>query len=982
MLRRPSLGPVVLLALLLSPYPVLAQGLPSGVLGGTVTSRGDAQPLPGVSVTLRSPALQGLRTAVTTANGHWVVPNLPPGTYAVEVMLDGFETVTRGGIPLGTAQRQDVDVAMSVAAVSAEVLVTAEGEQISRTSQGATTLTAPEVEKLPVSRTIESVVLLAPGVNANGTAGAVTISGGESYENSFNIDGIQVQDSWRATLEPVYVEDAVAETTTQTSGISAEFGRFAGGTVNVVTKTGGNVFSGSLRSTLVNDAWSAVTPAGEERSDDVTPIWEATVGGPLWMDRVWFFGAGRLLDQTRTGTTAAPTSIDFPEEKDEKRLQLKLTASPLQGHTLTASWLGLDRKEKGIYYANVPILDLDSRYDDGVREDLLLANYTGTFSPWLFGEASYGRRRYVGDGGGSTYTDLVKGTVAFDQVTLRSYNAPLFCSVCPDPEDRRSSDHGVVKLTAFASTKALGSHTVVGGLELFRGTWVWNQYQTGSGYGVWETGIRYEGGELYPVLGPGTYLQYTPVLTPAKNDDAKTWAAYVNDTWRLGNRLSLNVGLRWDRNDVRDPTGATQSTEGSLSPRLGVTWDLAGNGRIRVTAGWGRYVSTVNEWMLGWAYAPGMPAILLYFYDGPPVNVDPSGPRVTTDDALRQLFSWFGITAPGEYPRAGIDPFYAFYPGVSFRMRGDLKSQKADELTLGVNGSLGRSGSFRVEAVHREYSDFYAYACDLSTGKVEDPLGNSLDLAYLTSVNEPLERRYDALRTSFEARPAPSLAISGSWTWSRTRGNQTSETTNNGAIPQDVLTYPEYRELSWNAPVGDLAQDVRHRVRLWATWDLTFVPAALGRFTLTPLFSLDTGQPYGAHGPVLVDPYVTNPGYATPPWTVDYWFTGRDAFRMPTVTSLDLALAWRLDVGPVELFVQPQLLNVLNRDAVVTSDPRYVDLGVFTAATSAELQPFDPFQEKPVEGIHWVRSPTFGEAFGPASYQQPRTFRVSVGVRF
>ncbi len=58
---------------------------------------------------------------------------------------------------------------------------------------------------------------------------------------------------------------------------------------------------------------------------------------------------------------------------------------------------------------------------------------------------------------------------------------------------------------------------------------------------------------------------------------------------------------------------------------------------------------------------------------------------------------------------------------------------------------------------------------------------------------------------------------------------------------------------------------------------------------------------------------------------------------MPTVTSLDLALGWRLDVGPVELFVQPQVLNVLNRDAVVTSDPRYVDLGVFTAATSGDL---------------------------------------------
>lgn len=981
MLCRPLLGSGFLVLLLTSGL-ALSQGLPSGVLGGTVTGRADGQPLPGVTVTLRSPALQGVRTAVTTANGHWVVPNLPPGEYAVEVKLDGFEPVTRGGVRLGTAQRQDVDVAMEVSAVSAEVLVTAESEQVSRTSQGATTLTATVVDKLPVSRTIESVVLLAPGVNPNGAARAMTISGGESYENSFHIDGIQAQDNDRGTPEPLYIEDAVAEITTLTSGVSAEYGRFAGGAVNVLTKTGGNTWSGSFRTTLVNDAWSARTPAGEERADDVTPVFEATLGGPLWKDRLWLFGAGRLLEQATTSTTAPPTSLDFPQAKDESRWEVKLTASPHQGHTLTASWLQLDREKLGTYNENFPILELDSRYDEGLHEELLLANYTGTFSSSIFGEVSYGRRRFVKDPLGSMSTGLLDGTVISDQVTPRMFHAPPFCSACPDSADRRSSDHGVVKVTAFASTRSLGSHTVVGGLELFRGRWVWNEYQTGSGYAVWGTGVLYEGGELYPVFGPGTFLQYTPVLTPATSDDAKTWAAYVNDTWRLGSRLSFNLGLRWDRNDVRDPTGAAQSTEGNLSPRLGVAWDPAGNGLLRVTAGWGRYVSTVNEWMLGWAYAPGIPAILAYFYDGPPVNVDPSGPRVTSDDALRRLFSWFGITAPGQYPRAGIDPFYAFYPGVSFRMRGDLKSQKADELTLGVNGSLGKRGSFRVEGVHREYSDFYAYVCDLSTGKVEDPLGNPLDLAYLTSVNEPLERRYDALRTSFEMRPAPSLAIAGSWTWSRTRGNQTSENTSNGAIPQDVLTYPEYRDLAWNAPVGDLAQDVRHRVRLWATWEMTFLPRELGRFTLSPLFSLDTGPPFGVSGPVLVDPYVTNPGYVTPPWSVTYWFTGRDAFRMPTVTSLDLALDWRLAVGPVELFVQPQVLNVLNRDAVVTSDPRYVDLGVLTAATSGDLQPFDPFTEKPVEGVHYARSPTFGEALGPAAYQQPRTFRISLGVRF
>jgi outer membrane receptor protein involved in Fe transport len=961
----------------------LAQGLPSGSIGGSVTSVADGQPLPGVTVTLSSPALQGTRRTVTTLAGHYVAPNLPPGEYTVEMRLDGFDTVTRGGVKLGTSQRQDVDVAMSVKAVAANVRVTAETEQVSMTTQSATTLTSTVIDKLPVARTIESVVLLAPGVNPNGAARAITISGGESYENSFNINGIQTQDNYRGTPEPLYIEDAVSEITTLTSGISAEYGRFSGGAVNVLTKAGGNAFSGSIRTTLTNDAWSAKSPAGEEPAQDVSPVYEATLGGPLWKDRVWLFGAGRLFDRTTTDRTAPPTNIDFPINRKETRYEVKLTASPIQSQTLTFSLLHLGRDELGTHWPGFPILDLDSRYDQQASESLFLANYTGTLANWLFGEVSYGRRRLTIEGFGSQYTDLVKGTWIFNQELPSYFNSPFACAVCPDPADRRNSDQGVVKATAFLSTRSLGSHTIVGGVELFKAAGVVNFYQSGSGYGVAATGVLFEEGQLYPVLGPWTVLGFAPVLVPALPDDARTWAGYVNDTWRLSSRLTFNLGLRWDKNDVRDPTGIIQSIDGTLSPRLGVSWDPTGKGLLRVTAGWGRYVSTVSEAHMSWGYAPGMPSNFLYFYDGPAINVDPTVPRVSTADALRKLFQWFGITGPGQFPRTGIDPYAVFYAGVSPQMRGDLKPQKADEVTLGVNGALGKYGSFRVDAVYRTYSDFYALQLDRTTGTVEDPMGNTIDLAYLTSSNGPLERQYLALKTSFEARPARSLSISGSWTWSRTRGNQIGENTTFGAAPVDVLTYPEYRDLAWNAPVGDLPQDVRHRVRLWANWDMTFIPSAFGRFTLSPLFSLDTGLPYGASGPVDTNPYVTNPGYVTPPPSVTYWFTARDAFRTPTVTSLDLALNWSLNVGPVEIFIQPRVVNVFGGSAVISNDLAYIDRGVRTAATGdPDLLPFNPFREKPVEGVHYALSPTFGQAVSPRAYQQPRTFVVSMGARF
>ncbi len=101
------------------------------------------------------------------------------------------------------------------------------------------------------------------------------------------------------------IEDAVQETTVATAGISAEFGRFGGGVVNVVTKSGGNLFTGSFRDTLTNDDWRALVPrrdgdpyAGDSKLDDVVPTYEYTVGGPIVRDRLWFFHAGRLQTQT------------------------------------------------------------------------------------------------------------------------------------------------------------------------------------------------------------------------------------------------------------------------------------------------------------------------------------------------------------------------------------------------------------------------------------------------------------------------------------------------------------------------------------------------------------------------------------------------------------------------------------------------------------------------------------------------------------
>jgi hypothetical protein len=138
-------------------------------------------------------------------------------------------------------------------------------------------------------------------------------------------------------------------------------------------------------------------------------------------------------------------------------------------------------------------------------------------------------------------------------------------------------------------------------------------------------------------------------------------------------------------------------------------------------------------------------------------------------------------------------------------------------------------------------------------------------------------------------------------------------------------------------------------------------------------------------GSVNPTEYVANPGYQIPPDKVSYFFTKPAAFRTDNITRTDLALNYAIRVAKsLELFVRPEVLNVFNEKGVVA-----VDTTVFTAPTTG-FKPFDPFKEVPVRGPRDVKNPTanydlgpdFGKPTSAASYQQPRTFRFGVGVRF
>ena len=999
---------LVALSLLVAGATAFAQGLPTATVTGKVL--GEGQGLPGVTVTAKSPALQGVRTTTTGASGGYVFANIPPGEYTFVFSLSGFQSVTRS-LKAGAAQQYQLDVPLSLTAVAAEATVVGKSESISQTSTEATTYTAELIAKLPTSRSIGSAVNLAPGMNTGGI-NDVSIAGAQSSENLYMINGVVSSDNIRNTLTSLYIEDAVQEVTTSTSSISAEYGRFVGGVINTITKSGGNSFSGSFRTSFANDSWKSTnayrnptTGANPQEGtfvNTIIPTYEATLGGPIVKDKVWFFLAGRYFDSSESATaTTSYTNISYTTGTKEPRWEGKLTVSPLQNHTVTASYTDSKQTNVNNWYTSAPIMDLDSLYTRVVPSSLLAFNYNGVLSNSFFLDAQYSQKKLTFNNSGSIYTDLIKGTLLLD--TSRGsarFNAPTFCGVC-SPEKRDNEDW-LIKGTYFLSTAGAGSHNIVAGYDNYSSSRLANNHQSGSDWRIYTTGAVIQGSGpstvIYPIIDKATAIFYQPILQDSLGSDLKTRSGFVNDTWRVNNKISLNLGLRYDANHAVDAGGALTSDDSAWSPRLAAAYDVKGDGKLKATASYARYVAAISEYNAGSTFTPnGVNASFYWYYDGygaQPINTG-SGPYLSTADSLQTVWNWMiangcnpanPTTASCKIPQGGP----ASVPGVNRLVKGSLASPNANEYTVGISGTLGAKGSYRADVVRRDFKDFYDLVIDQSTGKVTDSTGKTFDMGYVVNSSD-YTRQYTGLHAQFAYRFSDQFNLGGNWTWSHLMGDIVGENATSGTIPGTLHQYPEYFDRKWSAPVGSLNTDQRHRLRLYGTYDLP-VPPKYGALSVNAIEQIDTGTPYGAVGSVATRAYVTNPGYISTPPSVSYYFSARDAYRTEAIYRTDLGMTYSYKIGGVvEIYVSPIIYNVFNSQHIVS-----VNTTVNTAVNaSSALNAFNPFTTAPVEcpqgtaaaackasGANWQKGTQFGQVTGSTSYQLARTFTFSAGIRF
>jgi hypothetical protein len=437
----------------------------------------------------------------------------------------------------------------------------------------------------------------------------------------------------------------------------------------------------------------------------------------------------------------------------------------------------------------------------------------------------------------------------------------------------------------------------------------------------------------------------------------------------------VRAGVRLDVNDDHDSVGARAVLDTAWSPRIGVAWDPTGRGGWLLSGAWSRYVSAINATVADAASPGGRPATYVYDYLGPSVNANASGPLTSSPDALAVLFNWF-LAAPGvgRAPRSAPS-----IPGVNVRMDPALAPLDTREVMVGVNRQLGAKGSVRVEGIFRRYLNFYATRRDLSTGKVTGPGGGTNDVMLVTNAGSDASRSYSGLHTQVIYRPVSRVQLLAAYTFASTSGNVDGEDAGIGPTMVTLNDYPEYREARWTAPDGRLATDQRHRLRLWATFALK-VPPSVGSITPGVIQRVESGTPWSATGYINPSAYVKNPGYATPPTSVAYYFGERGAYRNETVFATDLSVYWSRRLPKAkkgQLFLRGLLVNVFNQGAAIR-----VNRTVLTRNDSAAYQAFNPFTQTPVLGVHYGYGVDFGKPISPFDYQAPREFSIAFGIRY
>lgn len=960
----------------LAAAPVFAQSATGAVAGRA--SAGD-------QVVLVNNATGASRAVTVAADGTYRLSQLPVGDYSLQVKRAGQDVGQALAVNVALGGTTTVNLGNEGNLTNLDAVQVVGSRVINRvdvySTETATNVNREEIARMPVDQNLTSVALLAPGViTGNSSFGGMSFGGSSVAENSVFINGLNVTDFYRRQSFSAAPFAFFQEFQVKTGGYSVEFGRSTGGVINAVTRSGSNEFKAGMEMTFEPSSWRA--PADDHQFDgidgdgkpasatyranhDRSSFLKANVwaSGPLVKDKLFIFAmyeqrqgssrytnsAGTTWSDSKSDNGFWGTKLDWNITDDH---HLELLAFSDEGDTGTDAY--------GYNYATstVGAFTGSSTSEGGGKNGSL--TYTGHFGQNFTAKAMYGVNR------SSSLVYSPADTQCSQVLIDSSYNAAYSAMGKPAVSCHPSSSASVVrhfderKVARLDFEWALGDHLLRFGMD--REEMVTDRTTRYPG----TTGMR------YTVFGatPGAVLDNGAVVPAGVNAivmgrrrvdggvfETTANAYYLEDIWNLTPNFVLNLGVRVDSFDNKTAAGNSFiKIDNLVSPRLGFSWDMNGDGATKLFGNLGRYYLPVTN-IINYNFAGGLiDERTFYALGGWSAATNP----VTGSGYMSPIL--------GNQIGAVDDSYNLSVADLRQSVDRDLDAVYQDEAILGFQQMINQAWSWGVNATYRRMpnamDDIRVNAlCGVRHGTlwpIANP-GDELTLwgtkamgcaqdgwvtidtskeGYMTSGSNKImgysqpRRTYKALEFQIDRAWDDKWAFNASYLWSKSEGNH------EGPVNSDTNYGDTGMVQHWDHPAnneryGDLFNDHRHQIKLRGAYKLNEM------WSFGATFSALSGGPITAFGVAWPDDslgagsFVTEGSGGGSGWLCvqncdKAWnqrvfeYSPRGAFgRMPWIYNLGANVTWTLPVPGVDLKVRLSVFNLLNEQEVINVRARY-----------------------------------------------------------
>jgi hypothetical protein len=898
----------------------------TGSISGTVVDP-TGNGLPGTTVQATSPSLQGTRVAVTDYRGGYHLPLLPPGRYTVTASLEGFAPSSYPNATVALGRDTTIDFTMRLA-TSAEITVSAHAPVLDTSSTTAgETLGTRSIETLPAGRNYSSLVQVTPGVSSDANPSAdnitgvygstISVYGSSGAENSFYVDGVNTTNVEYGFQGKELNFEFIQELDVKTGGYEAEYGRSTGGIINVITKSGGNAFHGDAFGYLFNDSLqsnsktvvsTSGTQLGFSRED-----YGLDLGGYLLKDKLWFFGAFDRVQNSSDNTLVTDLAGITATSKSRRNLgSAKLTYNLAPNQSLFATWLQ------------------DPRVDTGAIND---ANHTLNGDPSTYlGRQDFGGRDYA-----------FRYDANFNScwiTTLQAAHHDEQNSVGP----ATAAGQGIQYRDASHDFAQAGGFGLIQNKD-FKRTFYGGSLERYLGHHDFKGGIEYEsesadvikrmsGGQQVDIFAnpvnpsmpiyrhfywttPNATVANAPLSELNARPAHRNTTAYLQDKWSMNN-LTINAGVRWDRQRIIDASGVTQiDMKKDYAPRLGVVWDPKGDHSQKLYASYGRYYEAI----------PMDLVIRSFSYERQPRIVNYSPTSTTPDPAAESDF----------------DTPSAILGGFTEPSDPNIKNQYLTEMIVGGEREIMPSLAVGVKGIYRNYGrvieDFLC--ADDGTYCIGNPgegiMKRIFTLDYSTTYPAPKPKRtYKAVELDATKRFSNNWEGIASYIYSKLDGNYDGEYapfTNVGADPNISAAYDYYdfftngSDLSKITNSGPLSNDRRNQFKLSGVYVTPF------RLSVGASAYWRSGSP------------ITRYGYSDAYGRYEFFLKNRGSEgRTPSNYDIDVHLGYPIPVHSAQLNILLDIFSLLDTQRAVLLDERWG----FQESDNASPTPVNPNYGKAV----------------------------------